>query len=203
VSGQDRQQLAERLVEEQRRYGLPEGATVGGLEVLLRHVYNNRDAALGALEYACEAWRKRAEKAEAALAQAVREKDEAREAVERHYEVSCEAIRRGEAAEARVRDLEAALRQNVGDAYNLLTQGESPTQRRAPSARRIYERSKAALAAAVAPEAEEKPCEFGCGPADESNNPPGGYIAVAGCPVHGFRLVGRGAAAGDDRKETA
>ena len=27
-------------------------------------------------------------------------------------------------------------------------------------------------------------CSFGCGPADESNKPPGGLIVVAGCPVH-------------------
>jgi hypothetical protein len=44
--------------------------------------------------------------------------------------------------------LENALRENVGDAYNLLTQGESPTQRRQPSAQRIYDRSRAVLAAA-------------------------------------------------------
>ena len=48
-------------------------------------------------------------------------------------------------AEARVATLEATLRENVGDAYNLLTQGESPTQRRRPSARSIYDRSSAAL----------------------------------------------------------
>jgi hypothetical protein len=43
--------------------------------------------------------------------------------------------------------LAEALRENVSDAYNLLTQGESPTQRRQPSARRIYDRALAALAA--------------------------------------------------------
>ena len=42
--------------------------------------------------------------------------------------------------------LREALRENVGEAYNLITQGESPTQRRQPSAQRIYDRSKEALA---------------------------------------------------------
>jgi hypothetical protein len=42
--------------------------------------------------------------------------------------------------------LREALRDNVGEAYNLITQGESPTQRRQPSAQRIYDRSKQALA---------------------------------------------------------
>lgn len=49
---------------------------------------------------------------------------------------------------ARVAALEHAMRENVGDAYNLLTQGESPTQRRGPSAQRIYDRSRDALAKA-------------------------------------------------------
>jgi hypothetical protein len=51
------------------------------------------------------------------------------------------------AAEAERDRLAEALRENVSDAYNLLTQGESPTQRRQPSARRIYDRARAALAA--------------------------------------------------------
>jgi hypothetical protein len=42
--------------------------------------------------------------------------------------------------------LRKALRENVGEAYNLITQGESPTQRRQPSAQRIYDSSKEALA---------------------------------------------------------
>jgi chromosome segregation ATPase len=54
----------------------------------------------------------------------------------------------------RIRELEAALRENVGDSYNLLTQGESPTQRRGPSAQRIYDRSRAALAATPEQEGE-------------------------------------------------
>jgi hypothetical protein len=52
-----------------------------------------------------------------------------------------------EAAEAERDRLREVLRENVSDAYNLLTQGESPTQRRQPSARRIYDRARAALAA--------------------------------------------------------
>jgi hypothetical protein len=51
------------------------------------------------------------------------------------------------AAEAERDRLAKALRENVSDAYNLLTQGESPTQRRQPSARRIYDRARAALTA--------------------------------------------------------
>ena len=27
-------------------------------------------------------------------------------------------------------------------------------------------------------------CSFGCGPADESHKPSGGFIYVSGCPVH-------------------
>jgi hypothetical protein len=42
--------------------------------------------------------------------------------------------------------LRGALRENVGEAYNLITQGESPMARRQPSAQRIYDRSKEALA---------------------------------------------------------
>ena len=42
--------------------------------------------------------------------------------------------------------LREALRENVGEAYNLITQGESPTQRRQPSAQRIYDLSREALA---------------------------------------------------------
>jgi hypothetical protein len=38
--------------------------------------------------------------------------------LERDYESAAEAV------EARVAELEAALRENVGDAYNLITQGE-------------------------------------------------------------------------------
>jgi hypothetical protein len=51
------------------------------------------------------------------------------------------------ALEAERDRLREALREDVSDAYNLLTQGESPTQRRQPSARRIYDRARAALAA--------------------------------------------------------
>jgi hypothetical protein len=46
---------------------------------------------------------------------------------------------------AELERMRLAMKGNVGDAYNLLTQGESPTQRRQPSAQRIYDRSKAAL----------------------------------------------------------
>jgi hypothetical protein len=68
---------------------------------------------------------------------------------ERHVEREIEPklLARAEAAEAERDRLREALRENVSDAYNLLTQGESPTQRRQPSARRIYDRAVAALAA--------------------------------------------------------
>lgn len=50
------------------------------------------------------------------------------------------------ALEHAVEEMREILRANVGDAYNLLTQGESPTQRRGPSAQRIYDRNRDALA---------------------------------------------------------
>ena len=59
------------------------------------------------------------------------------------YEAVCEAFDKTKAERERLRE---TLRLNVGDAYGLLTQGESPTQLRQPAAQRIYDRSKAALA---------------------------------------------------------
>ena len=62
---------------------------------------------------------------------------------------------RAEALEREVKDLRKAMKENIGDAYNLLTQGESPTQRRQPAAQRIYDRSKAAIGDANPPRNEE------------------------------------------------
>jgi hypothetical protein len=60
-----------------------------------------------------------------------------------------------EASEALLRAAEHALREIVGWSYNLLTQGESPTQRRQPAAQAIYDSARAALAAAAASSGEE------------------------------------------------
>jgi hypothetical protein len=47
----------------------------------------------------------------------------------------------------RVLALEKVTRENVGDAHSLMVQGEWPLARRPSPSKRIYERSKAALAA--------------------------------------------------------
>ena len=61
---------------------------------------------------------------------------------------------RAEALEREVKELRKAMKENVGDSYSLLTQGESPTQRRQPAAQRIYDRSKAVLASVATPRQE-------------------------------------------------
>ena len=59
--------MAERdaVATELDRYGLPREAKVTGL---LRHIYNNRDAAFGGMKLACDGWQERAEAAEARVA---------------------------------------------------------------------------------------------------------------------------------------
>jgi hypothetical protein len=51
-----------------------------------------------------------------------------------------------ERAERSLTTATEALRKIVGESYNLITQGESPTQRRQPSATRIYDVARAFLA---------------------------------------------------------
>lgn len=73
--------MAERdaVATELDRYGLPREALVADL---LRHIYNNRDAAHGAAMLAIDQWKARAEAAEAALAEARKSADELAKALE-------------------------------------------------------------------------------------------------------------------------
>ncbi len=67
----------------------------------------------------------------------------------RRMEVEGECAQWSSQARSAEADLAAAteaLREIVGESYNLITQGESPTQRRQPSAARIYDVARAFLA---------------------------------------------------------
>lgn len=100
------------------RYGIDPSAGIGGL---LRHIYNNRDAAHAAAMLAIDGWQERAVAAEARVVALTDERDDAiKEAVDlARYATDVAAIgeaayrittTRANAAEARLLSLEEALR---------------------------------------------------------------------------------------------